>query len=126
MGPSLRTHSKWGSGRSSMCRSRSVFFKINRWAGEKRALPCAHPSHPRTSTPPWMGALHFVFCKNGCQRTGGLNGNKKDMCQLESSSDRIGRSSKVHPWILKATLFFKFFLLRSTPRERVFYDVFRI
>ena len=81
---------------------------------------------PKDQFLPWMGVPHFVLCKNGCQRTSGPNGNKKDMCRLESSGDRISRSPKVHPWILKATLFFKFFLLRSTLRERVFYDVFRI
>ena len=81
---------------------------------------------PKDRYPPWMEVPHFVLCKNGCQRTGNLNGHNKDMCRLESSGDRIGRSPRVHPWVLKATLFFKSFFLRSTPRERVFYDLFRI
>ena len=60
--------------------------------------------------PPWMGVPLFVLCKNGCQWTGGPNGNEKDMCRLESYSDRIVRSPMLHPWVLKATLFFKSFL----------------
>ena len=85
--------------------------------------PCLSPKDRYLS---WMGVPHFVLCKNGCQRTGGRNGHKKDMCRLESSDDRISRSPRVHSWLSKATLFFKSFLLRSTPKERVFYDVFRI
>ena len=80
---------------SFMYQSRSVFFEINGWAGEKRVVPCANPSHPRTGNP------HFVLCKNGCQRTGGPNRNEEDMCRLESYGDQIGRSPRVHPWVLK-------------------------
>ena len=81
---------------------------------------------PKDWCPPCMSVPHFVLCKNECQRTGVLHGHKKDMCWLESSGDRISQSPRVHPWILKVTLFFKSFLLRSTPRGREFYDVFRI
>ena len=41
-----------------------------------------------------------------------LNGQEKDMCRLETSGDLIGRS----PWVVKAILFFKSFLLRGIPR----------
>ena len=52
-------------GPSSMCRSRSIFFKINGWASENRVVPCAHPSHPRTGTPhEWVS---HILC---CARTG--------------------------------------------------------
>ena len=67
---------------------------------------------PKDRYPPWMGVPHFVLCKNGCQRTGGPNCHKEDMCQLKSSGNRISQSPRVHLWILKATLFFKSFLLR--------------
>ena len=40
------------------------------------------------------------------------NGNEKNMCRLESCGDRIVWSPRVHPWVLKATLFFKSCLLR--------------
>ena len=69
---------------------------------------------PKDRYPPRMGVPHFVLCKNGCQRIGGPNGNEKDTCRLESYGDWIGRSPRVHPWVLKATLFFKSFLLRRT------------
>ena len=69
------------------------------------------PSSPKDRYPPWMGGLHCTLCKDWCQRTGGPNGQEKDVCWLESSSDRIGRS----PWVLKVALFFKSFLLRGTP-----------
>ena len=66
-----------------MCRSRSVFFEMNGWDGEKRVVPCAHPL-TQGSVPPWMGVSHFVLCNNGCQKTGGSNGIEKDMFRLEA------------------------------------------
>ena len=60
--------------------------------------PKCHVPIPLTQglVPTWMGVPHFVLCKDGCQRTGGSNIHKKEMCQLESSSDRISRSHWVH------------------------------
>ena len=58
----------------------------------------------------WIGVPRFVLCKNGCQRTNGPNGNKKDMCRLKSYGDRISRSPMVHPWVLKATWVLKLVL----------------
>jgi hypothetical protein len=69
---------------------------------------------PKDQHPLWMGVPLFVLCKNGCQRTGGPNGNEKNMCRLENYGDRIGWSPTLHPWVLKATLFFKSCLLRRT------------
>jgi hypothetical protein len=67
---------------------------------------------PKDRYPPWMGVSLFVLCKSGCQRTGGSNGNEKDMCRLESYGDYINRSPRLHHGVLKATLFFRSFLLR--------------
>ena len=100
-----------------MYRSCFIFWKINGRAGGERVMPCAHSPSPKDRLPPpppflpWMGVPHCTLCKDRCQRTGGPNGQEKDMCQLESSGDWIGKS----PWVLKATLFFKSFLLRGTP-----------
>ena len=71
------------------------FYLINGLAGEKRVVPCAHPSHSRTSNPhEWVSDI--VHCaKDGRQRTCGPNGHKKDMCRLESPDDHIGQS----PWV---------------------------
>ena len=55
-------------GHGSMYRSRSQSvkkIKINGWAGEKRVVPYAHPSHPRTGTPHGWGS--HILC---CARTG--------------------------------------------------------
>ena len=52
-------------GQGSMYRSRHLFLQINGWAGEKMMVPCAHPSHPRTSTP--NGWVSHILC---CARTG--------------------------------------------------------
>ena len=56
--------------------------------------------------PPWIGVPLFVLRKNGCQRPGGPNGNEMDMCRLESYSDQIGQSPRLHLWVKKAILFF--------------------
>ena len=48
-------------GSSSMYQSGPFFLKKKGWAGEKRVVPCAHLSHPRTGTPHgWV--FHFLFC----------------------------------------------------------------
>jgi hypothetical protein len=57
----------------------------------------------------------WLLCKNMCQETGKSNSHEKDMCRLKSYSDRNSRSPWVHPWVWKAILFFKSFLL-GTPR----------
>jgi hypothetical protein len=68
---------------------------------------CVRPPHPRTGTPHgWVSLIIH------CARTGGPNSQEKDICQLESAGDRKGQSSWVHPWVLKAILFLKPFLLR--------------
>ena len=82
---------------------------------EKDFVMCSSPS-PKDCYPPWMGVLHCMLSKYKCQRLGGPYGREKDMCLLESSSDRIVRSPWVHLGILKATLFFNSFFLRDTPR----------
>jgi hypothetical protein len=96
------------------CTGPGPFFEVNGWASEKGVVPCAHLLSPKDWYPPWMGVPLFVLCKNGCQRIGGTNGNEKDKCRLESYGDRNGRSLRLRPWVLKATLFFKSFLLGRT------------
>ena len=89
-----------------------VRFFWKKWVGRWKEGGAMCPSlAPKYRYPPWMGVPHFVLCKNGSQRTSGSNNNKKDMCQLESYGDRIGRSPRVPPWVIKASLFFKCFPL---------------
>jgi hypothetical protein len=72
---------------------------------------CLFPSS-KIQVPTWMGVPDCTLCKERCQMTCRLNGQEKDMCRLETSGDQIGRS----PWVVKAILFFKSFLLRGIPR----------
>ena len=67
---------------------------------------------PKNWYPTWMGVPHSMLCKDWCQRTGGPNDHKKDMCRLESSGDQIVRS----PWGTKGHFVLQVLFLRSTPR----------
>ena len=90
--------------------SPSPFFEklMGGWV-EKRVVPCAHA---RTGTPHgWVSRIvHYA-------RTGRLSNQEKDMCRLESYGDWIGRSPLVHPWVLKAILFFKTIICKSNVKR---------
>ena len=101
-------------GHIAMYRSRSGFFFFwNKWVVRwRRGGAMCQSMSPKDRYPSWIPVPHLCCARTRCQRTSAHNGHKKDMCRLESFSNRIGRS----PWVLKAALFFKSFLLRSTHR----------